>query len=125
MNLLQQAAKIPDGIKKISDWLGAGGIVVDQNTAQDRANICLRCPHNKRGLTVTKVVALAVKETMSFKKKLKLRVNGEKRLHHCEVCSCVIRLMLWEPIGRIAMGLTQEEIDALPAHCWKLKEWKE
>jgi hypothetical protein len=122
MNLLQKAASIPNGVKHITEWLGSGGTVVSQADAQERANICLKCPKNVSGLAVTKAVALAIKAHLETKNQLRLRVQGEKSLHSCEACGCVLRLLVWEPQDRVQSQLTDGEVEQLPDNCWKLKE---
>ncbi len=125
MSILEQAKKIPNGVKQITEWLGDGGKVVDPAVAQRRADICLRCPKNVPGHPVTEVVGLAIRAHLSLKNQLKLRVNGEKSLHLCGVCGCVLRLLVHEPQERVVMGLTDDEISKLPDNCWKLKDWTE
>jgi hypothetical protein len=119
MNLWQSASKIPHGAEQISEWLGSGGNAVDPATAQRRADICLKCPHNQPGLNVTKAVALAVRSFLDLKNKLKLRVKGEKSLGACDICTCQLRLQVHEPQELVVLGLTPEEMEKLPEFCWK------
>ena len=121
MNILDQARKIPHGIEAISDWVGDGGIVVHPLEAQRRADICLQCPHNDTSFSPTKPVALAIKKFLGVKNKLQLTVKGEKQLGHCSVCTCVLRLQIWQPESRVANELSADEIQKLPVQCWKLR----
>lgn len=121
MNLLDQAKAIPHGIRVISEWLGSGAQICDSAEAQRRADVCLKCPKNVAGLEITKAVALAIKEHLGVKNKLNLRVNGEKSLHTCDVCLCVLRLQIWHPIDKVRSELDEAELRKLPAHCWKNK----
>jgi hypothetical protein len=119
MNLIDQAKAIPHGVRVISEWLGSGGQVCDAAEAQARANICLDCPHNKPGFSLTAPVALAVKQHLKVKNKLNLRVQGEKRLGVCEICTCQLRLQIWQQIDSLRSELDDAELRQLPAHCWK------
>lgn len=122
MNLLERAKTIADGAKNLAIWVGSGGLVVSQEDAQARAEICLNCPLNEPGMAVTSEVASATRAFLEFKNQLRLRVNGEKSLHHCKGCGCVLRLLIWEPQDRVKAQMTSEEIAITPKYCWKLKE---
>jgi len=121
MNLLERAKTIADGAKNLAIWVGSGGLVVSQEDAQARAEICLNCPLNEPGMAVTSEVASATRAFLEFKNQLRLRVNGEKSLHHCKGCGCVLRLLIWEPQDRIKSQMTSEEVKLSPPFCWKLK----
>ncbi len=141
-NLLSRVATMIDGAANLSLWLGSGGICVSQEEAQSRADICNTsgpildengiklaptggpCPLNKEGSNVTKEVALATKKFLEFKNDLSLKVEGEKKLKHCAGCSCVLRLMTWEPSERIAKQMTPEEYELSPQPCWKRKAYE-
>lgn len=120
MNILERAKHLANGVEFISNWIGDGGIVVDKEEAQGRANICLACPNNKLGLTVAAPVAAAVRKYLEFKNELELRVDGEKKLGSCELCGCELRLQIWETPDRIRSQMTPEETAKAPKHCWKL-----
>jgi hypothetical protein len=122
VNLFEQAKHLPDGARNITDWLGSGGQVVDPRTAQHRANTCLTCALNQPISNITKAVALAIRAQLGVKNKLKLRVDGEKRLQGCAACGCVLRLQVWEPQDRVESHLTEEEIQKIPSFCWKIKK---
>lgn len=128
MNLWQQAQHIPHGIEVISGWLGSGGIVVPNEEAQARADICngnnptgKKCVNNVEGMAVVEGVALAIKKYLAVKNALNLRVNGERQLGSCKSCGCVLRLQVHEPQDKIRKELSEEEKTTLPEFCWKLK----
>lgn len=120
LNLFDQVKNIAHGVQSITEWLGSGGVVVDQETAQKRANVCLTCPNNIPSIIVTEAVAMAIKRHLSVKNEVGLRVDGEKSLHSCSVCSCVLKLLIWEPQSNVTAQMTETEKAKLPAHCWKL-----
>ena len=119
MNLLESAKHIPHGIVAISKWLGSGGDVVDQETAQARADVCLKCELNIVGFKPTEAVALAVKQVLSVKNRLGLRVKGEHGLGTCSACGCALRLLTWEPLDKVQREITNDEKGKLPTWCWK------
>lgn len=104
------------------DWLGSGGIPVAQECAQDRANICLKCPNNTPDSALTVEVAKGIKMFLGFKNRMKLRVDGEKSLHQCSVCTCALRLKIWTPIAVVRKRMDESEISRYPDFCWQKTE---
>lgn len=122
MNLLEKVKTIADGAANLALWVGSGGNVVSPEVAQARADICLTCPHNRRGIVGTREIAEATMKFLSFKNALDLKVNREGELHSCDGCGCVIPLMIWEPQDRITKQMTGEERAVTPSFCWKLNQ---
>lgn len=120
MSLLEQAQQIIEGVQTLKEWLGSGAETVPWRLAQARAGVCLKCPLNKPGSVLTGAVADAVKKQIELKNALQLRVSGEKSLHHCEGCGCVLRLKIWMPADKL--GMTQEQLNNYPTACWMRKE---
>ncbi len=107
----------------LTDWLGSGGHPVTAELAQNRADICLKCPENKPDSALTEAVGDAIKNVLALKNKMNLRVNGEKRLHQCAICTCALRLKIWTPIEVIRKHMDAGEIQRYPAEwCWQIKE---
>jgi len=121
MNLLESAKSIPDGVKNLTEWLGDGGIVVDQEESQRRANICLHCDQNGEDWIVASLAADATRKYLELKNSLKLRVEGEKHLGRCKVCRCVLRLQVHEPMENVKRAMNHNQNEAYPPHCWKLQ----
>lgn len=121
MNVLDRAKQITHGVQSVTEWLGSGGQVVDYETAQSRAIVCLECPKNVGGWAVTNFVAMAIKRHLQVKNKLNLKVQGERKLKTCSACGCVLRLLVWEPQDRVRNQITEEELKRLPEECWKPK----
>lgn len=121
MNLFERARQIKHGVESITDWLGSGGSVCEKQEAQERANICLSCDENKLGMSVSTPVQAAVKRILEVKNRLSLRVSGEKRLGRCKICTCELKLQIWQPQSQVQAELGSTEKEFLPAHCWKLK----
>lgn len=112
---------IKRGRVNLAEWLGDGGTVVSRGDAQARADVCLKCPENVPMNPATKAIALAIKTHLAIKNSQRLRVNGERGLHSCRICSCVLRLQVWLPQELVVSQLEDEETALLPKHCWKLK----
>jgi hypothetical protein len=121
MTILEQASQVYEGAKTMKDWLGSGAETVPWNLAQERANVCVRCPMNKPGSVATGAIADAIKKQVEIKNHLKLRVVGEKSLHHCEGCGCVLRLKIHIPIDKL--GLNANTISVFPDNCWQKHEY--
>ena len=65
--------------------------------------------------------ALLVRRQIELKNKLNLRVNGEKSLHICGGCLCVLKLKVWAPIKFIAQTT---DMTKLHPDCWQISESK-
>lgn len=120
MNLLERAEKYKIGIATLKLWLGEGAKTVDKELAQKRADVCLKCPLNKRDWAITESIANAVKEQVEIKNKLDLHVIGERELHTCAGCGCCNSLKIWIPIRNILPE--PEERANFHENCWLLKE---
>lgn len=120
MNILDKAKSFPHGASAIAEWLGNGGNVVEPEVAQQRANTCIECPHNESGDALTGVLADGVRNLLTWKNKIGLKVFGEHRLGNCDICGCVLRLQIHEPLEDVKASMTQHEKEKLPQHCWKL-----
>lgn len=124
MNILRRASQLANGVEVIREWLGEDGMVVDQDTAQHRANTCIKnkCPANITGFSVATWVAKVIRRHLEVKNQTGLRVHGEKQLHTCKECGCVLRLLIWEPQDRVTRHLSDLEKTKLPDYCWKLEK---
>lgn len=120
MSIFQRVAQIANGLTILNEWVGSGGVPVDKELAQARANVCVGCPLNTDGGDVTDAIADAIKQQIELKNQLELRVDGEKRLKACQACGCVMRLKVWVPFAFIAP--TAEEKTKLDPNCWQLTE---
>lgn len=122
MNLLDRARAYVNGTKILMDWLGHNAVSVHPQTAQARANVCLKCPHNTPGVSIAEGVATAIKEHVELKNSLQLRVDGEKNLHTCSLCQCALRLKVHVPIAVIRGHMRPGEAESLPDFCWQKTE---
>ncbi len=116
-------AAVGVGRKILVDWLGDGARPVPINLAQKRADVCIECPENRNGhswLKLTADTVRAIAEQMNAKSNLKLRVNGEEKLHACAVCYCPLPLKVHVPLATILAQI--EDTAAFPPWCWLVTE---
>lgn len=118
MNIWDKVKNYANGGRILKDWLGEGGVVVEQETAQARANICVKCDNNVKSGLLPKAVAWAVHEELQLKNELQLRVDGEKALGKCGICDCQNRLKIWREIEKIRAEETPESLAKFPDWCW-------
>lgn len=101
------------------DWLG-DGVSATPATAQTRANTCLdACPkHVEKPLQelITGSAAGYVRRQLELKTHLNMRVEGEEKLHTCDMCQCWLPLKVWLSIER-AREVTPDW-QQFPANCW-------
>lgn len=123
MNALKQAQRFYELLK---DWLGDGGKPVPKPQAQARANVCLICSMNDASRRMEEAfkgpAALGARRLIEFKNELQLRVEGEKHLHLCSVCDCVLKLKCHVPLSNIVASTSIETMGKFPKHCWIIKE---
>ena len=119
MNWTERVSQIANGAKVLADWLGHGGITVDKEVAQSRADICLKCPKHVKDWPILESAADAIKRQIEIKNHLDLHVRGEKSLHFCAGCGCVCRLKIWLPLENILPE--PEERAKFDPNCWLLK----
>ena len=106
------------GAAIIRDWLGSGGVPVERDVAQQRADVCSGCKHNNLGISMASVMPV-LKKLIEIKNKEHLRVNGEKSLGTCGICHCNIPTKIWTPIEHIENHTTKDE---MPESCWISRE---
>lgn len=121
MNPLRAAVNF---YKLKSSWLGDGGQPVEQQLAQRRTEVCLKCPQNQEmpiWETLAAPQATQLRKQLQLKAKMQLAVQGESGLHTCKTCLCILALKVWCPIQRV---LEVTELNDLHPNCWILSESK-
>lgn len=105
-----------------ASWLGDGLRPVPPEQSQARTNVCLKCPKNVKRPIYEFLAGIAVKKvkrTIEYKNRLGLRVDGEKDLHVCDACLCILELKVHAPLKHI---LATAPTDGLPKWCWIITE---
>lgn len=122
-SIIEKARAIPRGIETIREWLGSeDGACVSSELAQQRADVCLKCPRLQPSGVVSEVVAEAIKRHLEVKNDLGMRVQGEKSLTRCSMCSCEMRLKVWVPLSIVRRHLAPEQFNDAPTPCWQTEE---
>lgn len=104
------------------NWKLGGSPLVDQNTANIRAETCAACHNNKQSSDVRK--GCGVCNRMGNKAIDSIRneiISGNKttsdhKLLACGICGCDLRISVWIPNNVL---LSKEDANAYPAFCWK------
>lgn len=107
----------------LTNYVQTGGQLVDQNTANIRAEICAACHNNKpdaearksccgKGL-VEGAAILAIRTTIVGSR----TTTSHSKLGSCGICGCVNNLQVWFPSN--PLGMNEENANAYPSFCWK------
>lgn len=113
MNIIAKIKQLGHGAVAITEWLGSGGEVVPQEVAQERANICLKCPKHNPDQNNLVLFGKAVRSILSAKNDIGLHVENEATLGTCGVCGCVMKLQVFEP------SILVDASESYPENCWK------
>lgn len=126
MNLLEKAEAIKNGVATLKEWLGSGGICVDQHLAQKRADVCTGrisgtpCPNNVQDFQFAEAVSAVIRKHIELKSKLQLKVMGDRSLFVCNGCGCPLKLKVFVPLDKL--GNDEESLKQFPAFCWMKTE---
>lgn len=118
--LRERSKKLSNGYQILKDWIGDGGHIVDRELSQGRADTCLKCPKHSKDWGLVEGVADVIRKHLELKNHLQIRVDREKQLHICEVCSCALRLKVHLPLSRCL--LDPQERAHYPPSCWLITE---
>lgn len=128
INLLDQVRHMARGAAILLEWT-IDGIVVEQQQAQKRADVCTgrlsgeKCPNNVH-YEFNEQVGNAVRRVVALKNRLKLRVHGEKQLLACSACGgCALKAKVWKELSSILPD--DDERAKLDPKCWLLTESNE
>ena len=113
------------GAKTLREWWGSGGKPVENQFAEQRASVCVSCPHNAKGGLLsffTEPLARAIQKNLEEAHKLNLRTSQDDKLNVCNVCDCPLHLKIFSPIEHILNHMPERVRKGLPDHCWIVKE---
>lgn len=118
----ENVRKTAIGVGALKDWIGDGLKPVDRTTAENRAVICVNCPHNTDDPNwIQKLDAAAAKLTMGLieaKNKMQLLTGQDSKLGTCAVCDCYLRLKVWSPSDIVQKNTPADIREKLPSFCW-------
>lgn len=105
------------------NWTLSGGRLVDQNTANIRAEICAACHNNKASSEVRKGGCSSCNKMGNFvldalrSKIIKSnKTTSDAKLLTCAICGCDNRISVWIPNDIL---IAPEEANAYPSFCFK------
>lgn len=105
-------------IKSVEGTITSGG-VVDQETAEERTNICMRCPYNTKlpGCEGCSGIANLVFKVIGAR-----QTNNMGHLKQCGVCGCSLKAKVWVPQETVKQtAQVQNNINDFPDWCWVRK----
>lgn len=107
------------------NWKVSGGNLVDQNTANQRAETCVACHNNLSSKEVRKggcgVCQKMGNATINMIRSKIIKGNGtpsDAKLLTCGICGCCLKISVWIPN---AVLLKSGDANAYPEFCWKKK----
>lgn len=117
-------------VQFLLNWKLKGGSLVDQATANARAEICSGCHNNKPTKEVRKSCCgggAAANAALYAARKLIIQnktTSSDKKLLVCDLCKCDLKIKVWIPNDAL---ITPEDINAYPTFCFmkKLAEGKQ
>lgn len=115
--------RIRNFAESLKNYVNTGGQLVDQNTANIRAEICAACHNNVsdkeartgccgKGL-IEGAAILAIRKTIVGNRV----TTSHAKLGSCQICGCVNSLAVWFPSN--PLGVSEENSNAYPSFCWK------
>lgn len=114
-----------DGAAIWAEWFGEGMEVVPIAKAEERAQICLKCPHHVPGdfkQRWNETVAKEILSVLSMLKDINFRTRFDSELKICDACDCPMRAKIWTPIEHIRHHLKDDVKKSLWSECWIPKE---
>jgi hypothetical protein len=96
MTTLDKAKRVYQVYKQ---WIGAGRS--PSLHAQERADICVACPHNKPVVECVKVTTFmeqALRAQLELKTQMKLATSQDNNLLVCELCGCFMKVKVHVPL---------------------------
>jgi hypothetical protein len=119
--MARRVLAMANGAKTLARWIGEGHQPVDSKLANHRSGVCETCPFNIPGDwfdRVTGAIADMVREEVTAKSAMDLRVQNEDKLGTCHACGCNLRLKVWVPLSVIMGRTSKEEFEELSPNCW-------
>lgn len=92
-------------------------VFVPAPVAEDRARICLDCPHNvvpKDDGWVSQWAGGRMRESVENRK-----TSRDAALGVCDLCKCELRAAVWLRDDVAALAISPQLQSTLPKHCWK------
>jgi hypothetical protein len=102
-------------IKSVEGTIKGGG-VVSQELAEERTNVCMRCPYNTDLPGCSGCAGIA---NLVFKVIGSRQTANMGRLKQCGICGCSLKAKIWVPQETIKeTAQVQRNMDQFPKWCW-------
>lgn len=106
-------------------WEERGMPHVDPEVAESRAAVCVKCPKNEKGKSLTEYftepVAAVLKKKMERQAAMNLKTSHDDDLAVCQACLCPMKNKVWFPEDLIVEDLKPEQKSELHESCWILR----
>lgn len=128
-NLIELVKTYKSGLETLLEWTNGGGIVVAQDQAQSRSDICTGrlscspCPNNTQGGMVETFISDAIKRHTELRNSLNLRVLGDRKLLTCSGCGCPLKTKVFLRLQDL--GVDESEFHKFNPKCWMIAEHKQ
>ncbi len=119
--------KLASGAATLLKWEEQGYPHVEPEVAIARAAVCVACPKNQQGKSLTEYFTTAVADMYNRKfqkqQELNLTTPHDDKLFVCSACLCPLRNKVYLPNDMILSSLKPEqrpELNQANPHCWIL-----
>lgn len=123
-NPISQLRNVAVGSEVLIEWIASGAEAVPQEQANGRAEVCAKCPLNKKGdwaSLFTVPISNAIRKALGAKREMKLETPSDHELGVCTACDCPMALKVWVPYASFFPKMSQAAKDALNKEnpiCW-------
>lgn len=118
--------KMASGAALLMEWQEMGMPAVSKEVAESRASVCVSCPKNEKGKSLTDIftvpVAAMIKKKLDTLVEMKLFTSHDTQLSVCSACACPLRTKIWVPIELVLKRLKPEFKKELHNPCWITNE---
>lgn len=120
-SLAHSFTTVLQGTSTLASWLLNGRRYVPQDQATQRASVCTTCVYNSEPQGCSSCNSKVMQEAVML-------VVGKRSTPHdgslraCRICSCGLRAKVHLPLDAILKYMPTAQQEALPAHCWIMKE---
>lgn len=126
-SLASRLSNVAAGSSVIVEWISSGSEAVPQEQSDHRAEVCSKCPMNKKGdwsALFTIPAANAIRSAIKNKGEFGLSTPYDDQLGICEACDCCLVLKTHVPFHKFYPKMSQAAKDALDVNCWIRAESK-
>jgi len=121
--------KMASGTALLFEWEQAQYPHVEQAHAESRASVCVGCPKNEKGKSLTDIFTVPVSDLIKKRieklDEINLHTSKDSELAVCSACACPLRLKVWVPTELILKRLKPDqkaELNQDNPKCWILDE---